>query len=428
MKPFAFHRLPSGARCMLVPRSETDAATLFVIYPVGSRYETPDVAGVSHFIEHLMFKGTKKRPTTLAISKELDGVGAEYNAFTSKDHTAYYVKVQSHRLTLAVDVLSDMLKHSTFNPKEIDRERTVIAEEINMYEDNPLYSIEDLFETTLFGPRHALGRDVIGTKAVIRSVPRSKILRYRGRFYGANTPTVVVAGKFNSASALKLLSRAFSGARKLRPVTPAPYRRFPAGLRVTVREKKTEQVQLGLGFPGFPHGHRDLPVLTLLAVALGGSMSSRLFIQIRERLGLCYAIRATTSVYTDTGALYVQAGLDRTRLDLAVAAILKELAKVRARGITGNELTRAKDFTRGKLVLDLEDSESLANFYGKQWALTGRVETPQEKLAKLAAVTRADVRRVARVVVARRRLAVAAIGPKLTRAGLLRAVRRSSLP
>lgn len=419
-KPYTLHRLPSGARCLLVPRGETDAVTLFVVYPVGSRYETGDVAGVSHFIEHLMFKGTKRRPTTLSISKELDGVGAEYNAFTSKDHTAYYVKVQSHRLTLAVDVLSDMLKHSKFDPKEIDRERKVIVEEINMYEDNPLYSIEDLFETTLFGSAHPLGRDVIGTKEVIRSVPRRTILGYRARFYGSNTPTVVVAGKYDSAEVLGLLRRAFDGSRRLRPVAPKSYRRFPDGVRVAAREKKTEQVQLGLGFPGFPHRHPDLPALTLLAIALGGSMSSRLFIKIRERLGLCYAIRATTNVYADAGALYVQAGLDRARLDLAVRAILKEFWSVRARGVSPLDLARAKDYTRGKLVLDLEDSESLANFYGRQYVLTGRIDTPEEKMAKLDRVTAADVRRVARVVVQPRRLALAAIGPKLDRAHLAR--------
>lgn len=425
--PYTRHRLPSGATALLVPRLDTEAATLLVVYSVGSRFETPDVAGVSHFIEHLMFKGTKKRPTTLHISKELDGVGAEYNAFTSKDHTAYYVKVQSPKLALAIDILSDMLRHSTFDPREIRRERKVIVEEINMYEDNPLYSIEDLFETILFGDGHPLGRDVIGTREVIRSVSRAKILRYRNRFYGANTPTVVVAGKYDRDAVLAHLRTAFDGSRRLRAAAPSPYRRFPNGPRLAVREKKTEQVQLGLGFPGLPYNHPDLPALSLLAVALGGSMSSRLFIRIRERLGLCYAIRASTTVYTDTGALYVQAGLDRSRLDLAVTAILKELAGIRARGITPKELTRAKDNIRGKLVLDLEDSESLANFYGRQLVLTGRLETPDAKLAKLQRVTGADIRRVAKRTVARRGLALAAIGPQLNRAALLRTVRRSAL-
>jgi predicted Zn-dependent peptidase len=428
VQPYSRHRLPSGATALLIPRQDTEAVTLFVVYPVGSRYETPSVAGVSHFIEHLMFKGTKKRPTTLHISRELDGVGAEYNAFTSKDHTAYYVKVQSHRLELAVDVLSDMLRNSKFDPKEIQRERKVIVEEINMYEDNPLYSIEDLFETLLFGGNHPLGRDTIGTREVIRSVSRISILRYRKRFYAANTPIIVVAGKFEQAAVLRTLKTAFAGSTRLRPVSPPKYRRYPTGLRVSVREKKTEQVQLGLGFPALPYLHPDLPALSLLTVALGGSMSSRLFIQIRERLGLCYSIRATTNVFSDAGALFIQAGLDRARLDLAITAILKELANVRARGITPKELLRAKDYTRGKLVLDLEDSESLANFYGRQLVLTGRMETPAEKLAKLQRVTGADIRRVAKRIIVQRSLALSAIGPRLDRAKLLATVRRSALP
>lgn len=424
MKPYTLHTLRSGARAVLIPRHETEAATILVTYPVGSRYETRNLAGVSHFIEHLMFKGTVQRPTTLAISKELDGFGAEYNAFTSKDHTAYYVKAAAAKLPVAADVLADMLFHSKFDAKEIERERKVIVEEINMYEDNPLYSIEDLFETTLFGDAHPVGRDVIGTREVIRTVSRAAILKYRSRFYGANTPIVVVAGKFDAATTLALLGSKFRGAKRLRPVAPKPYRRYPAGIRVAVKQKKTEQVQLGLGFPGLPLGHRDLPALQLLAVALGGSMSSRLFIQIRERLGLCYSVRASASVYTDAGALYIQAGLDRSRLDLAIRAILKELLRVRREGIKPEELTRAKDYLQGKLVLDLEDSENIANFYARQLALLGKLETPEQRFARFARVTPADVRRVARAVIQPKTLTLAAIGPGLDRGHLTRMVRR----
>ena len=404
-------KLKNGLKLVLAPLKETKAVTVLVLLPVGSRYETKQINGVSHFVEHLMFKGTTKRPTCLDITKELDSVGAEYNAFTGKDHTGYYIKAAADRIELAFDILSDMLFNSVFDEAEINKERGVIIEEINMYTDNPLMYLGTLFEQTLFGD-HPLGWLISGPKKVIRQVTRRQILDYKRKHYQPDNMVLTVAGNFKTAEVKKLAQQYF-GIKSVK-FGKNNFKRFNAKQRapkVSLLYKDTEQVQIGLGFPAFEITHPDIFALYVLAVILGGNMSSRLFINVREKHGLAYYIRTDLSAYLDAGDFLVQAGLDRRRIKQAIALIIAELKNIRDYGITVKELKAAKAFLKGKLILDLEDSENIADWYGKQVLLLDKTYTPTERLRKISAVTVKDVDRVAKWIFKTNRFNLAMIGP-----------------
>lgn len=407
---FKKYTLKNGLRVIVAPMHETKAMTALVLVKVGSRYETRKINGVSHFVEHLMFKGTKKRPTSLDISKELDGIGAEYNAFTGKDHTGYYVKANYEKAELALEMLSDMLFNSSFDPKEIERERGVIVEEINMYEDNPLMFAEDLFEQTVYGDR-PLGWNVAGPKEVIRTVSREDILNYHHEYYQPKNMLVAVAGRMD-AKLLNLVKKYFG-----QSINGNPIKKYPKIVigqnkpQIEVKYKDTEQVQLCLGFPSYDYFNKKLYTLYLLSVILGGNMSSRLFTSIREKKGLCYFIRAGVNVYQDTGNLMIQAGLDKTRIKEAITEILKELGKARQDGVTADELRKAKDFLKGKLILDLEASDHVASWFSKQELLTDKMLTPAEQIRLLERVTVADIKKIASELILTKRLNVSLIGP-----------------
>ncbi len=397
-------------RVIVSPLRDTKAVTVLVLVKVGSRYETRQINGISHFVEHLMFKGTTKRPTALRITKELDGIGADYNAFTSKDVTGYYIKAHVDKVNLLIDMLSDMLQHSIFNPKEIERERGVIIEEINMYEDNPMMMMEDVFEQTIWGDQ-PLGWNIAGPKSVIQKVTRKQLLDYYRKYYVPKNMIVAVAGNVTDAIVDELAakfntSRAGRGAfsfKRLGAMQRSPH--------VMVKYKDTEQVQLGLGFPAYPYGNKKLYALYLLTVILGGNMSSRLFMTIREKKGLCYFIRASASPYEDTGVFMIQAGLDKRRIDEAITAILQELKKVRTGGVTASELKKAKEFLKGKLILDLEASDSVATWLSRQLLFEDSIKTPAEQVKRLERVTAAEIKTVAREVMQQSHLNLALIGP-----------------
>lgn len=405
-------RLADGSRLILAPRHETDAVTLLVLFGVGSRYEQRQLNGISHFLEHLMFKGTKKRPNTLDIVKELDGVGAEYNAFTAKDHTGYYIKVDARHLQLAVDIMSDILNNSIFKQKEIDRERHVIVEEINMYEDNPMMHMDDLLERTLFGSVHPLGWEIAGPRSAVLGIKRNHIVAYWQRHYRPRNTAIVVAGKYDEQAIAGMINAAFVR-RGIRGAGPAykRYTKFPTGPRVEFVKRQTEQVQLGIAFPGPSLAQSSLYAATLLATIMGGTMSSRLFIRIRERLGLCYFIKMDQGPYQDAGSIVVRAGLARTKIDQAIKAIWAELRRVADNGVTADELRRAKEYVSGKFLLSLEDSENVANWLGRQVILSDKLENVDAKLKKVRAVTAAQVQAQAKKAFKKNQLALAIIGP-----------------
>lgn len=403
-------QLSNGLRVLTVPLHDTKAVTVFVFAKVGSRNERQDINGISHFIEHMMFKGTKKRPSTLAISKLLDGVGASYNAFTSKDWTGYYVKISAKHASLALDIVSDILRHSTFPPEEIEKERGAVIEEINMYEDNPTMSIDDLFEQVVFGTHHPLGWNIAGPKEVIRTVSRATMLRYRQQFYHAKNMWVVVAGHMDEDIDQEI--KKYFGAVRPRTTTPKTKPYHPVqGKSIIVKNKDVEQIQIGLGARAFGYNDKRQPALGLLSNILGGSMSSRLFIQVRERRGLCYSVHASTSPYEDTGAFMIQAGLDKSRLVEALKVIMAELKKLKTTPVSAAELKRAKENTRGRMDLSFEDSDALASWYGRQALFYKKIKSPEQALAEVMKVTAKDIQAVAKTLFQSTAMRLAIIGP-----------------
>jgi predicted Zn-dependent peptidase len=402
--------LKNGTRVILVPDSHTKAATVFVLYRVGSRYEQKKYNGVSHFIEHMMFKGTKRRPSTAHISRELDTVGADYNAFTGKDFTGYYVKIDSRHFNLALDMLHDILYHSKFEDKELQQERKVIMEEIHMYHDNPMRRIEDLIEEVVF-KGSSLGWDIAGDNESMHAVTRKAMLAYKNAYYSPERTVVVAAGNIG-LEAKKQISELFGKVPGRR--TAKDFARYAGkhdALRTAIEYKEVDQIQFALAFPCYSHIDKRLPALALLANILGGNMSSRLFIRIRERLGLAYFVRAGIEPYEDTGSFMIRAGLTKSRIDEAITAISAELSKIRDQGVTAAELKRAKENLRGRLVLELEDSSDLAGFFGRQELYTRKIKTPEEKFAEYEAVTAAQIHAAAKDVIRKNRASLALIGP-----------------
>jgi len=399
--------LKNGIRLITAPLKETQTVSLLVLVKVGSRYETSTIGGMSHFVEHMMFKGTKRRPNTLALSKELDGIGAEYNAFTGKDVTGYYIKADASHAPLAVDMLSDMLTSSKLDEAELNKEKGVIAEEINMYEDNPIMYVEGMLEEIMFGG-NPLGRQIAGERETVKAVTRQKMLAYKNKHYTGKNIVIALAGNFDD-KIVKLLDKPFNFASgKVNHFSKIKISQKQS--RLKLKFKDTEQVQVALGLPAYPYSSPKIYPLQLLSVILGGNMSSRLFINVRERKGLAYFVRSWANVYEDTGSLTIQAGLDKNRIDLALETIIAELKKIN-KGVSTAELQRAKDFIAGKTALDLEESMAIAQFYGSQEIMTGKIMTPAQKLAKIKAVTRADIARTAKEVINLKRLNLAVIGP-----------------
>jgi len=407
MNMFKRQTLKNGIRLITAPLKETQTASLLVLVKVGSRQEAKSIEGISHFVEHLMFKGTKRRPTTLDLSKELDGIGAEYNAFTGKDVTGYYIKADAKHLSLAIDMLSDMLGESLFRAEEIEKEKGVIVEEINMYEDNPLMQVEGMLEEMIFDGGE-LGHQIAGSRETVRAANREKIANYKKKYYTGANIVIGLAGKFNTDQLKDLKSKfKFNRGAKSKIKESIINQKSP---RVDLKYKETEQVQAALGFPAFSYHDPRSYALQLMAVILGGNMSSRLFINVREKKGLAYFVRAWPNLYEDAGALVIQAGLDKSRIEEAIVTILGELNGLKA-GVTAEELQRAKDFIAGKMALDLEDSMSIAEWYANLELNDRKLMTPQEKLKKIMAVKESDIKKVASDIFDLNRVNLAVVGP-----------------
>lgn len=409
--------LQNGIPVVLAPMNGTNVVTALVLFKVGSRNESASVNGISHFIEHLFFKGTENRPTTLDISRELDSVGADYNAFTSKDYTGYYVKAAKRHSALAIDILEDLLFHPLFDQAEIDRERGVIIEEMNMYEDSPMAISEELSEELMFGQHHPLGFRIIGTKEVIQSVTRKQIIKYRDEYYRSNNMVIILAGSIDSDARNALRTRFGSAHRAKQPIPKQ--RKFiyrQKSSRVHIKTKETAQSHLALTYPGPTYRAKELPAYELLSAIFGGTMSSRLFINVRERRGLCYYIRSHVSPYEDCGAFTIQAGFDTSRIRDALGAIIEQIADIAVSGVTDEELRKGKEYIRGKRTLRLEDSESVAAWWGKE-ALFRRhgMRSPSDYERAINAVSAQQLQKLARAMFQPTQANLAVIGPYPTR-------------
>ncbi len=384
--------LKNGLRVITISMPSLESATVLVMVGAGSRYETRETSGISHFLEHMAFKGTEKRPTAIEISSIIDGMGGEFNAFTGKESTGYYIKSAKARIETSFDVLSDMLTHSKLDPVEIQKERGVITEEINLYEDMPARKIGDIYERLLYGDT-PMGWDIAGEKEVIQKIQREDFATYMGRLYSADNITVVVAGGIQAQEALSLAEKYFSAMKRFKTDKPIPVRETQVKPTVFIKHKQTEQIHVALGVRTVSlHSDKRYP-LTVLSAILGGGMSSRLFHEVREKRGLAYYVRSSADEYTDVGTLVSTAGIDPKRVEEAIEVMVGEYRKIATgkMNLRSGELRKAKEFLKGHLVLDLEDSKSVAGYYGTQEILEERIENPDEVLGKIDAVTADDV-------------------------------------
>jgi predicted Zn-dependent peptidase len=409
--PKAFEKtvLENGLRVVTAPMPHAKSVACFVMLAAGSRYETRATNGIAHFAEHMFFKGTKRRPTARQIAGEIDAIGGEFNAFTSKEYTGYYVKCAAEHRDVALDVLVDMLRHSKFEPEEIEREKGVIVEEMNMYYDTPRDYVDGVYDELLYGDT-PLGWDIIGRKETVRAAQRETFIDYLERWYRAPRMVAGVAGNLGeglTARLEELLGDVQDGSTGEPP--PAEWRQ--AAPQVKLHTKQSDQAHIRVGVHSYPLVHPDRYALGLLSTVLGGGMSSRLFTEVRERRGLAYYIYGHQQGYTDTGTLYAQGGVDINRIDDAVRTVVGEFARIAAEPIEPDELEKARNFAKGRLVLSLEDPKGMILFGLRNEVLEETLREPDEVLAGLEAVTIEDVQRVAQDIVRDDRLNFALIGP-----------------
>jgi predicted Zn-dependent peptidase len=412
---YKIEKLPNRLEVITAPTPGTKTVTVLVMVATGSRFENKEASGISHFLEHMFFKGTVKRPTTLAISSELDRVGGEFNAFTGKEYTGFYVKVEASQLELALNILSDVLLNSKFETQEIEREKGVIIEELNMYLDNPLYYVEDLFESCLYGDTPA-GRDTIGERETILKFNRRSLLAYLSHQYSAGETVVCLSGKFMPEAVFmvkkyfsKFSNKNYRDKLKTIDTQDRPNLKF--------HFKTTDQAHLSLGVRAPSFAQDDELITKIISIILGGTMSSRLFTELREKRGLAYYVRTHNEPYTDSGYLTTQAGVPIKKLGLAIKIILDGYAKLAGETVRAEELNRVKQYLIGRNAIHLESSDNLANWYGRQAILLkeqktgGEILTPEKYYTGIKKITAKDISRVAKKIFLTKHLNLAVIGP-----------------
>lgn len=403
--------LPNGLRVLTVPMPSFESATVLVMVGAGSRYETAKNSGISHFLEHMAFKGTQKRPNAMVISSLIDGMGGEFNAFTGKETTGYYIKAAKTKLELMLDILSDMLQNSKLEQTEIDKEKGVIIEEINLYEDMPMRKIGDVYEQALYGDT-PMGWDIAGSKEVILGTKREDFLSYLSSLYSADNITVVVAGGIDPSACSGLVEKYFGDMKQFKTISFQGIKEHQTKPFTLIKEKKTEQTHLALGFRTVDINNPEHYPLSILSSILGGGMSSRLFHEVREKRGLAYYVRAHSDEYQDAGSIVAMAGVDPKRSLEAVEVIMDEFRKVSLgkAEITKEELNKAKEYLKGHLVLELEDSRSVAGYYAHQELLEKEILNPDEILKKIDAVTLEQIVEMGKKYFRNSTLTLAAIG------------------
>lgn len=401
--------LDNGLRVITANMPHTRSVSICIFIGVGSRYETEPEAGISHFIEHILFKGTQKRPSSREISEAIEGVGGIINGGTDKELTLYWCKVAQPHFPLALDVLADILLHSRFEAKDIENERQVIIEELNMEGDSPAQLVDLLIDELLW-PAHPLGRDIAGSKKTVTSINGEMMLDYLGRQYLPENTVVAIAGDVQHEETLAAVNQALGGWANPKP-SPKYFaykeQKFP---RLYIKTKETEQAHLCLGLSGLSIAHPKRFILDLLNVILGEGMSSRLFAEIRDRLGLAYSIHSFVDHFLDTGSIIIYAGVEAKNLGVAVTAILEQLARLKET-VPEAELAKAKELSKGRLLLRMEDSHSVAAWGGGQEVLTGQILSIDEITAIIDAITAEELRQIADELLVSNQLRLAVVGP-----------------
>jgi predicted Zn-dependent peptidase len=412
--------LPNGLRLQAIEMPGTNVITTLILAGAGSRYEDIEIAGISHFLEHMFFKGSKKYPTPKAVAQAVDSFGGEFNAFTGKEYAGYFVKSGSHNLEKSLDVLSDMLLHAQLNQEEINRERGVILEEMAMYLDMPTYQISWDFEQLVFGDQ-PLGRDQIGTRTLIETVTSEQFKQYRNELYVPQNMVITVAGSVN-AKTLELLAKYFDMPARKQLRQMLPFDEACSTKKFHIREKKTEQYHLSFGMRALSERDEQYAAARILAVILGGNMSSRMFQNVREQKGLCYSIRTSIDEYTDTGLLSTRAGVKLSDVLPATTAIRSEYDDIRENGIHDIELENAKNYLLGKTDLDTEDTEDVAHHFAKNELLYNVRESYEDWKSQISAVTKEDVERIAKRLLVPENFRFGGIGPAIDEAKLLKII------
>lgn len=403
--------LENGLRILTAPMQGTNTVTVLVLCGTGSDYEMKDQNGISHFLEHMFFKGTKKRPTPEEIAEELDGLGSVHNAFTSHEITGYFIKAGKTSCDQSLEILADIYNNSLLDAEEIEKEKQVIVEEMHKDRDNPMIYIWWVWENLLYGDQPA-GWDVIGEEKIIRALKKDDFVNYFHHQYVSKNTAIVIAGNFDEAGAEEKIKKLFSG---IRP--EAPFRKKPAVLErqsspaVKIEFKENDQTNLVLGFRGYDANHPERYAAEVLAVLLGGGMSSRMFIKIREKLGLAYAVWSAHESYSNRGFLTTYAGVDHRNVEKTIRAALKEYKDLCANPVSPKELKRVKDYIRGTTLIGLEQSNAVASFVGTEEIVTGKPVTIDEVFAKIERVGADDICAVARDIMRPERLNLALIGP-----------------
>lgn len=406
-------KLANGVRVIAAPMKERTSISIGLWIQVGGRDEEPRISGISHFLEHLVFKGTSRR-TAKQIKEAVEGVGGSLNAFTGEEYTCFLAKTTKRHFQEVFDVLSDMVLDASLNEEDIRKERTVVMEEIKMTQDQPSQYVEELLSEILW-PEHALGRPIAGTLKSVGDLTRQDILRFRNWFYTPNLISVVAAGDISQGGLLQAAASRFLSATKPRAEKTLDLFRNPnLKPRVRLYSKAVEQTHLALGIPAFEKEHPDQYVLDVLNILLGGNMSSRLFNEVREERGLAYEIGSSERQYHETGALIVSAGVDNQKVKEALRVILNELVKTSEELVSPKELERAKEFYVGQLELGLESGMSRMLWMGENVLSLNRCKTLKEIVGRVDKITAPDLQRVAQMIFKSESLHLAAIGPKIS--------------
>ena len=400
----------NGLRVVTIPMKDNPTVTVLVLVGTGSEYETKDINGISHFLEHMMFKGTVRRPMSQSISLELDSLGCQSNAFTSQEVTVYYAKGDAKNFSQIFDVISDVYLNSTLPEKELEKEKGVIIEEINMYEDMPQIHVQELFDRLLYGDQPA-GWSIAGTKENIHKMKRLDFMEYRKNHYVAKNTVVVVSGNITDDQVYKEVDKCFKnisiGTRDKKIKTKDIQKKAD----ILVGYKKTDQTHFVLGVRTFPLGDKRNMILSLLSGVLSAGMSSRLFYKLREEMGVAYYVKSHNNPSLDHGYLGIFAGVNNKRVEEVVKEILKECNLLITKKVGEKELNKVKAYIIGNMKMALESSDSVAEFYGEQEILKNEIKSLEDKIKEINKVTAGDIQKMAKLIFKTKNLNLAMIGP-----------------
>ena len=414
--------LKNGLRVITVPMKDNPTVTVLVLVEAGSKYETKKVNGISHFLEHMCFKGTIKRSKAADISKELDALGSQYNAFTAQEYTGYYAKSDAKHFGQILDIVSDVYLNSTFPEAEIQKEKGVIIEEINMYEDMPQRHVQDLMMKLLYGDQPA-GWNVAGTKKNILNMKRVDFVSYKKEHYLPEATVLVVSGQVTEMQVLEEVKKIFGKVPRGHKGYKLKVKEKQSRPQALVNFKKTDQTHFVLGVRTYGLFSKKNAVLSILGGVLGGGMSSRLFQKLREEMGVGYYVHAHNDAYTDHGVLEISAGVDNKRIDEVIRAVLEECKKLKRKLISFEELNKVKEFLIGNMKLSLELSDDIANFYGGQELLKREIKKTEEKAKEIRRVNAKQIQNLAKDIFKNNKLNLALIGPFKKRTKFLKILR-----